>query len=422
MSIINKNRIYGHWIIKSLAVLFAYSLTAFNFSDIMLAVRETPSAYYAESEAELNSGLAAQGIPAGLSVCAVSSGDESLGSYNCRVEYRLLGLLPLKSVSAKIGQRAYAVPCGQAVGISIYTEGVLVVGLASFKCEDGRAVSPASEAGLKAGDLIINACGYGISTASELQSVIDQNTEGVELSVIRSGKTIELRVVPQLAFGAGAEAGYRIGAWIRDSTIGIGTLSYYDAETGTAAALGHAVVDVDTGTLLTVKDGKLVLAELIGVTKGAKGSPGELRGTFDSESPVIGTISGNKELGVYGSISVEALNYLPEEELPVAFPSEVHNGPAVLITSVDRDGAKRYSCRIVKTGAQNAPAQKGLVIEIDDPLLLEKTGGIVQGMSGSPILQDGKLVGVVTHVFVNDPQKGYGAYAYWMLKTLFDQA
>ena len=393
--------------IKSAAVLAAFLLTAFCHGQAMTGVRELPEAFYAESDAALRERISGTFTAPGVSVTAESSADETLSS---TVSCRLLGVITVKKVPAYIGSRAELVPGGRAVGISIYTDGVLVVGTGSFVSESGRKLSPASDAGVKAGDVILSVNGTGISNSRELQALLDSPERAV-LDIERSGERITLTVTPSRA-----ETGeYRIGAWVRDSTVGIGTLSFYDRVTGLAAALGHAVVDADTGSLLKVKDGKLVAASVLGVTKGRSGAPGELHGTFDDGSFCIGSISANTELGIYGYLADGAKAFLAGEPVPVAFPDEAETGSAQIITPACGE-PEIYSCRIIKTGRQNEPAPKGLVIEITDERLVSVTGGIVQGMSGSPILQNGRLVGVVTHVFVNDPLKGYGAYAYWMYK------
>ena len=394
---------------KTCAALTAFLILAFNYSDAMRALREAPEAFYAEDPQRLSIKLTSSMSLSDLaSVSAVSSEDEVLSEQ--RVEYRLFGLFTLKSVPAYIGKRAVLTPGGQAVGISIYTLGVLVVGTGSFIDEYGRSVSPAVEAGLKAGDIIVSAGGRTVSTAKELREALDAGSSSTELLVERNGKRIFITLMPAVS-----ETGEkRIGAWVRDSTIGIGTLTFIDTETGMLAALGHAVLDADTGSTLRIRDGKLVLARILGVTKGRQGVPGELMGTFSDESAQLGSIVSNTELGIFGYLSAYDASLFSESAVETAYPDEVHTGDAYIITSADGT-PKRYSCRIIRTGTQKEPAPKGLVIEITDERLNELTGGIVQGMSGSPIIQDGRLVGVVTHVFVNDPRKGYGAYAYWML-------
>ncbi|MBO4563521.1 MAG: SpoIVB peptidase [Clostridia bacterium] len=395
---------FGAYYVKVTAALFAFAIFAFGHSAPMREIRELPSAYYAESEQSLAKRLGASAFP--HAVTADSRYDETLG---CRtVSIRLFGGIVVKSVPAFIGDKPMLVPGGSAVGISIYTEGVLVVGTGSFIDPDGRRVSPAAEAGIKAGDVILLVNGIPIATGKELSSLLGAVQGAAVITVERAGERKEITVVP-----VDSDSGKRIGAWVRDSTIGIGTLSFYERSSGLTAALGHAVLDADTGALLKVRNGELVLASILGVTKGAQGAPGELHGTFGDDSVKLGTIEGNTELGIFGRLYAGAAELLGGEEIPVAFPDEVHTGNAVIITSAFGE-PEEFSCRIIRTGRQNGPAPKGLVIEITDPRLLEGTGGIVQGMSGSPVIQDGMLAGVVTHVFVNDPKKGYGAYAYWM--------
>ncbi|MBO4848745.1 MAG: SpoIVB peptidase [Clostridia bacterium] len=398
----------GPYHLRILAILFAFSVFALNYSPPAAELRELPGAYYAVSREELVSKLGASFTARGLAVTADVSGDEKLapGTVSCR----LWGVV-LKRVPAYVGERATVVPGGQAVGISIHTDGVLVVGTAAFKNAGGRSVSPAADAGIKPGDVILLVNGEAVSSSQELASAMDGSPLGAELTVLRDGEKRTFAVTPEES----AEGGLRIGAWVRDSTVGIGTLSFYDPETDALAALGHAVLDADTGSLLTVRDGELVIANVLGVTKGRQGSPGELHGNFGSGSPKLGRVTENTGLGIFGMMYEGAEELLSGAAVMTAFPDEVHTGPAVIVTSAFGE-PEEYSCRIIKTGRQNEPAPKGLVIEITDERLIERTGGIVQGMSGSPILQDGMLVGVVTHVFVSDPKKGYGAYAYWMYK------
>lgn len=395
---------------KTFAVLFSFALLAFNNTAAMRGLRSLPEAVFAETETELYEKLG--GLPVGeLTVCAVSSGDESLGGR--RVALSLPFGVTLREIPAFVGGRPRLVPGGEAVGVSIYTDGVLVVGLSDFVNAEGERTSPASRAGLRPGDVILLVDGEGISSSEELSRKLSRAGNTVRLTIERGGR--RSTVTAETERDPSGEA--RLGAWVRDSTVGVGTLSFFERGTGLMAALGHAAADADTGSLLKVRDGRLVIAGIIGVTKGRQGAPGELHGTFGSASREIGSIDANTELGIFGRLTEEAMELLSAEELETAFPDEVHTGKAELICAAS-GRAEIYECRILKTERQSEPAQKGLIIEVTDERLLELTGGVVQGMSGSPIIQDGRLVGAVTHVFVNDPTKGCGAYAYWMYRQI----
>lgn len=390
------------------AALAAFAIFAFNHGRLMTEFRNAPEVFYAESESSLYERLGGYGLPGSVSIAAVNSGDEKLGRSD--VSFKLFNALPMKRIPAYIGERAEVVPGGDPVGISIYTDGVLVVGTGGFVSSDGRRVSPASDAGLQAGDVIFSVNGSPVASSDELEAAFESGGNEAAVEAERGGKRFTVTVKPAKDEGGSV----RIGAWVRDSTVGVGTLSFCDPDTGLIAALGHPVIDADTGAMISVSDGKLVAASILGVTKGRQGVPGELHGTFDSSSAEYGIVSANTELGVFGSAS-QSCPLLCGDEIPVAFPDEVHTGEAMILSSASGI-VEEYSCRIVKTGRQNAPAPKGIVVEITDRRLIELTGGIVQGMSGSPILQDGRIVGAVTHVFINDPLKGFGAYAYWMYK------
>ena len=396
-------------LIKTVAFIAAYAAVAFNFGGTMTELRSAPDAYFAESAADLYESISDSFSGGGLTAAAVNSSDETLA--NAVVEYKLFGVIPLRRVPAYLSERPKLTAGGQAVGISIYTDGILVVGTSVFASASSRYVSPAEKAGIRAGDVILAVNDMAVSSSDELKAFVDSGTSPLKVTVERNGTRFDVNVIPE-------ESEYgdrRIGAWVRDSTVGIGTLSFYDAETGATASLGHAVADPDTGSLLKVKDGKLMLADIIGITEGKQGAPGELHGTFGPSSFCIGSIEVNTELGVFGRMNESAASVLGGELIETAFPDEVHTGDAYIISSADGE-LREYSCRIVKTGKQNEPAPKGIIIEITDDELIGLTGGIVQGMSGCPIIQDGRLVGVITHVFVNDPGKGYGAYAYWIYK------
>ena len=208
----------------------------------------------------------------------------------------------------------------------------------------------------------------------------------------------------------------RMGAWVRDSTAGVGTLSFYDPETGVYAALGHAITDGDTGKVLPVGRGQILRAEVVAVQKGQRGAPGELKGSFLRDPQTLGDIRQNGPLGIYGLMDSAPASSLYPDGLPIGLRSGVHTGPATILSTVDGTGVQAFAVEITRVNAQSAPAPKSMVLRVTDPRLLDTTGGIVQGMSGSPIIQDGRIIGAVTHVFVSDPTQGYGLYIDWMLQ------
>lgn len=408
--------LYAKKLLRFFGLFLSLILFCFNFSDGMSALRASNGVFYIKSEAETASDFGSVlGLIKGRSrpdqpVPVSRSDDERL--FSEEVTDPLMRLIISNGVKVYGAERAEAIPCGDAVGISIHTEGVLIVGFGDITDISGKTVCPAKKSGLRAGDIIIKAEGVRVSRAEELSLALKTSTQGAaHIEAIRNGKSISLRI--ELAYDASGEA--HIGCWVRDSTVGIGTLSFLLPKNGYSAALGHAVLDQDTGTLLPVLDGEMVFADVIGVSKGDHGSPGELRGTFSSKNGSISSIINNCELGVFGKTNDGALDFfLMRESLPIAFPDEVHTGDAYVISQTGSGPPELYSCRIIRTVKQRKPEQKGIVVEITDKRLLDATCGIVRGMSGSPIIQNGMLVGVVTHVFINDPTKGYGAYAFWM--------
>ncbi|MBQ7866607.1 MAG: SpoIVB peptidase [Clostridia bacterium] len=325
----------------------------------------------------------------------------------------LFGLLPLREVEIDISDDLRLYPGGQAVGVAMHTQGVLVVGTSDLT----GANSPARLAGLKPGDLITEADGAPIGSTDELTALVDACGEApLPLTVVRGDSTLRLTLTPRRD---GQSGSWRIGAWVRDSTAGVGTLSFYgETQPGEGiryGALGHAITDTDTQQILTVGTGEIMQADVVDVRKGQSGYPGELKGSFLREDRVLGVIRRNSIFGIYGSMNTPPAHPLYPDGLPIGRRDAVHTGPATILCTVGAEGMKEYDVEIVEVTRQSAPAQRSMVVKVTDPALLEKTGGIVQGMSGSPILQDGRLIGAVTHVFVNDPTMGYGLYIEWML-------
>lgn len=396
-------------IVRVIGIMLAAMVCVLNFMPSMRAIRALPTALFAENDAELRSMLSEFENNRSYETTVLGMQSETLSEKY--VTIRLLGVLKLKTIPVYIGERRSVHPCGDAIGISIYTKGLLVVGNGSFLNSEGKKCTPSADAGLRPGDVILSVNNIEVNTSKALQKAVEDSSGEVELLIERDAKVEVIKIEPIVA----SDGCLKIGAWVRDSTVGIGTLSFYEPKSGYTAALGHAVIDMDTGKIIKVRNGEMRRANVIGVQKGKIGSPGELQGIFDDESDLISSIYENSELGISGYLSENIKYDMSEQVVPVAFPSEVKKGDAYILSTLNESGVKRYSCKIVKLIEQTEPDQKGMIIEITDKELLDKAGGIVQGMSGSPIIQDGKLIGVTTHVFVNDPTKGYAVYAYWMM-------
>ena len=321
---------------------------------------------------------------------------------------KLFNIFPIKSAKVKVSRRKYVVPGGNAFGIRLYTKGVMIIRIDGVTTPSGN-VSPGKAAGLKEGDMIISVDGVDVYRNRELSAIFaSSGGKTLKLEIERDSKKKEINFTPVLC---SEDSTYKGGLWIRDSTAGIGTVTWYDRTNGIFAGLGHAVCDADTGEIMPLSGGDAVEAEIKGCYKGTNGSAGELCGDFSSGS--IGSLYINGETGVYGIMdSFDA----DDKVVPVALRQEVKTGAAQIICTVDDTGAEYYNIEIKKIfdGTDN---QRNMVIKVTDPVLLEKTGGIVQGMSGSPILQNGMLVGAVTHVFVDDPTEGYAIFAQNMTET-----
>ena len=331
-------------------------------------------------------------------VSAVSGGDDS-------VTFSLLGLIPLHETKVNVAGERTLIPGGQAVGVALRTQGVLVVS----RTARGDAKTP-----LRTGDVILSVEGEAVESAAALSKRINQlSRDTTSLCVLRGGREVTLTVATPVDQTDGKR---RLGVWVRDSTAGVGTLSYMEPQSGAYGALGHAIVDADTGETLTVQEGALMRATVVGVTRAQSGKAGELRGSFLKEGEQIGTLAVNGAYGIYGTLDGMPEGLLYPQGLPVGSRSAVHTGAASILSTVDEEGPKEYAIEIVRCFAQNEPSPKGMIIRVTDERLLQKTGGIVQGMSGSPILQDGRIIGAVTHVYLNDSTQGYGMYIEWMLE------
>jgi len=399
------------WVRKTGAVMLTLLSLWMAFSPTSMALRALPETYRLTvgGDYRMDTGLA-----------VLSSQDETLavkkGVLTARetgekqVSIDLFGLLPLRKMRLQVDAGQTLMPGGAAVGVALATKGVLVVGVS-----DVQGQSPAQKAGLRSGDVIQSINGQEITDAAHLMKLVTARG-GAELTVSyqRGGKIHAAILTPIRDEAAGT---FRIGAWVRDSTAGIGTLSYCNPADGTYGALGHAINDADTGKLLPVRSGTLLQADIVDVRMGRRGEPGELRGTFLNDRRVMGDIEENTPLGIYGVLDQPFVNPLYPDGLPMGYQESVTIGPATILSTVDGEGMREYRVEIIQRTRQTSPGQKSMIIRVTDEELLKKTGGIVQGMSGSPILQNGRIIGAVTHVFVDDPTQGYGLYIEWMLQT-----
>lgn len=335
---------------------------------------------------------------------------------NSILTLKLFGLVPLKTVNVNVLKDIRVIPGGQTIGVKLKSAGIMVVGHHSVENDDGVSISPADKAGIRTGDLIIRINGKRVKEVAEVVDTVNRlgsDSKDIELEIVRNKETLKVKVEPVYDTKANL---YRLGMYIRDSAAGVGTLTFYDPNTQNYGALGHVIADADTQEAIVVGDGKILYSNVTSIQKGISGKPGGKRAIFVDENEVIGNITKNTPFGIFGKMTKEPTNGLTNEPIPIALPEEVKEGPAEILTVIDGQKVERFAIEIVNVVQQKYPATKGMIIKVTDPLLLEKTGGIVQGMSGSPIIQNGKLVGAVTHVFVNEPTSGYGSYIEWMIR------
>ena len=320
---------------------------------------------------------------------------------------RLWGAVAVKTVAVTEVEKPTVTVCGSPFGVKLYTDGVLVVGLGPVSTPAGT-VSPGEEAGLRVGDTILTVDGTAVSTNRRLGELVSSSGgKPLSLRVGRDGVAFNATLTPVAGTGEG-RSGYFAGLWVRDSSAGVGILTFYDRATGMAAGLGHSITDADTRQKMSVSGGEIVPAGIFSVTKSTVGTPGELCGTFLPGS--VATLDANLDSGLYGH-----LKQMPTgETMPLALSQEVHTGKAEILTTLSGVTPKRYSVTVERV---RGGGTRNMVIRVTDAELLRSAGGIVQGMSGSPIIQDGKLIGAVTHVLVNDPTRGYAIFAETMLEA-----
>lgn len=335
-----------------------------------------------------------------------TGGGETVQEYNALV--KLFRTIPVKRARLTVGARSEVVPGGSIFGLRLFTAGVIVVETETIETEAGR-VSPAKQAGLQPGDVILSLNGEPVRSHTQFSALL-ADAEDTPLTVVYQRDGQQKKTTFRAAYSTVYDR-YMAGLWVRDSAAGIGTMTFYLPENGVYAGLGHAVCDVDTGEVLPMYEGDIVAAVIHGCKKGVAGQAGELRGSFAGDR--IGSLLLNTADGVYGALDSFDVNAATVE---VAFPQEVETGEAQMISTVDDSGPHTFDVQIEKVTPRDNEG-RNMIIRVTDAKLLEKTGGIVQGMSGSPVLQNGRLVGAVTHVFVNEPQRGYAIFAQTMAQN-----
>ena len=340
-----------------------------------------------------------------------ASKQSGVGKYILKKLAALTLLIALISSFAAIAAEAKEiVPVGRAVGIRLEADGVVIAGIPDT-CVDGATPSPAKNSGLRVGDVIISVGGATITSGEDLKALMSGNGgEAIAIQVRRGEKLEQVAVTPQKT----QEGNYSLGILVRDGISGIGTITFYDPETGAYGALGHPVSDGETGVMMPVREGFISHMSVSDVAKGKTGVPGQLHGSFDFDNKV-GTVLMNTDCGIFGEMMNTKL--LCERPIEVAGDGEIHTGKAYILSNIDGSAVKRYSIEISRVFTGGEAEGRSMLITVTDAALKEATGGIVQGMSGSPIIQDNKIIGAVTHVLINEPAKGYGISISRMLEN-----
>ena len=327
------------------------------------------------------------------------------------MDLKLFGFIPLKQVEIQVMQEQMLIPGGIPIGIYMKTQGVMVVGTGEFEAADGTVCNPCQYV-LKSGDYITEVNGEQILSKVALTDIVEESDgEKMELVICRDEQEISVSVQPK----QNKEGEYKLGLWVRDNAQGVGTLTFIDEE-GNFGALGHGISDVDTGEILELKSGTLYSTEIIALRKGKNGEPGEMTGMIEYiDSNIWGKITENSNRGIYGVGNQKLQDQVEGEPMQIALKHEIEKGPAQVLCSVE-GMPKYYDVEIKDIYMENSHINRGILLEVTDPELLAVTGGIIQGMSGAPIIQDGKIIGAVTHVLVQDATSGYGIFIEEMLK------
>lgn len=338
---------------------------------------------------------------------------ETAGTFELNLN--LFGTIPVKEINVNVIPKTKVIPLGNLIGVKLYTSGVLVVGMSEIEGDNNQKYKPYLNSGIEEGDMIVEMNNKKIENTDELVNVVRKsNGQEIQIKYVRDKEVITTSIAPV----KNESNEYKLGLWVRDAAAGVGTLTFYEPTTGSFAALGHGIVDVDTGGILNIANGELVTSKLISIQKGEKNNPGEIKGSIDS-GVTIGEIEKNTNFGVFGLVSNRGnLDLKKSKEYDVALRSEIKTGEAEIICELEEGKKETYKVEIEKIYTSNNYDNKSMLIKITDERLLEKTGGIIQGMSGAPIIQNGKFTGAITNVLVSDPTTGYAIFGDLMIKQM----
>jgi len=352
----------------------------------------------------------------GKSVEAVNSKEtkvsNSIGKMNLSLN---LAGFNVKDLTVNVIPNTVVIPSGEAIGLRLYTSGVLVVGMSEIQGEDHNNYTPYKNSGIKEGDMITKVDNESVTCTSDLVTKVNESKgNSVKITYVRDGSNYNTEITPTKT----SDNEYKLGLWVRDAASGVGTITFYDPKTGDFGALGHGILDIDTEELIDIARGDIVTSKIVSIVKGEKGKPGELQGSIDN-GKIIGEVYKNTNFGIYGKLNnLDNVKQENNKVMEVMPRDEVKEGKASILCTLDDNKQEEYEIEIEKVYTSTNRTNKNMIIKVTDQRLLDKTGGIIQGMSGSPILQDGKFVGAVTHVMVNNPEKGYGIFADTMLKQM----
>lgn len=332
------------------------------------------------------------------------------------IDVKLFGTLNVKETNITKIEDAEVVPIGKVIGLKLYTNGVLVVGMGEIEDENNIVNRPYEKADIQEGDTILEVNEQEIENISSLKKIINSsNGENLKLKILREGSIITSNILP---VKTGKEE-YKLGLWVKDAATGVGTISFYEPKTNSFAVLGHGITDSDTGNLINIDYGELVTSKILSIKNGESGEPGEVRGTIINQQ-TIGEVNKNTDFGVYGNLeNLTSLNIDVSKSIKVASREEIKIGEAKILCATDSSNTvKEYSIEIEKIYLENNSNNKSMLIKIKDEELLAKTGGIIRGLSGAPIIQNGKFIGAVTNVLVSNPEIGYAIFGDLMLKEI----